>query len=45
MTMAIFLKNPHLFEGRVQCFLMQVLRFKEQCFLLNPEKKFRADPS
>jgi len=31
------------FKGRVICFLMQVVRSK--CFLLNPEKKFGADPS
>jgi len=31
-----------LFKGRVHCFSMQIVINK--CFLLNPEKKFGADP-
>jgi len=40
---ATALLSPTPMKGRVHCFSMQVLMNK--CFLLNPEEKFRADPS
>jgi len=38
-----FCKKSYEFKARLHCFLMQVVMNK--CFLLNPEKKFSADPS
>jgi len=32
-----------MIKGRVHCFSMQVVMNK--CFLINPEKKFGADPA